>query len=79
MTTTVHAPRRRRFTADQVSAGSVAWRMLAGLAVLVVFVAPYVLMFVSSLKSKSEILQVPPTFRISLFDLSELKIGRAHV
>jgi len=30
--------------------------------VLLVFVAPYAIMFVSSLKSKSEILQVPPTF-----------------
>jgi len=59
---TVHAARRRRFTADQVSAASVAWRMVAGLVVLIVFVAPYLLMFVSSLKSKSEILQVPPTF-----------------
>jgi multiple sugar transport system permease protein len=59
---TVHAARRRRFTADQVSAASVAWRMIAGLVVLIVFVAPYLLMFVSSLKSKSEILQVPPTF-----------------
>jgi multiple sugar transport system permease protein len=58
----VHPPRRRRFTADQVGAGTVVWRMIAGLVVLVVFVAPYAIMLVSSLKSKSEILQVPPTF-----------------
>jgi len=58
----VHAPRRRKFTADQVGAGTVVWRMIAGLVVLVVFVAPYAIMLVSSLKSKSEILQVPPTF-----------------
>jgi multiple sugar transport system permease protein len=57
-----HPRRKRRYTTDQVSAVAVAWRMLAGLVVLVVFVAPYVVMFISSLKSKSEILQVPPTF-----------------
>ena len=55
-------PRRRRYTADQVGLAAVLWRMAAGLAVLVVFVAPYVLMLVSSLKSKSEILRVPATF-----------------
>jgi multiple sugar transport system permease protein len=55
-------PRRRRYTADQVGIATVFWRMAAGLAVLVVFVAPYVLMLVSSLKSKSEILRVPATF-----------------
>ncbi len=54
-------PTRRRFTTDQVGAGTVAIRMIAGLVVLLVFVAPYVLMAISSLKSKSEILSVPPT------------------
>jgi multiple sugar transport system permease protein len=59
---TPHAPRRRRYTVDQVGIAAVLWRMAAGLAVLLIFVAPYVLMFLSSLKSKSEILRVPATF-----------------
>ena len=54
--------RRRRYTADNVGAGTVALRMVAGLAVLLIFVAPYGVMLFSSLKSKREILQVPPTF-----------------
>jgi multiple sugar transport system permease protein len=58
---TPHA-RRRRYTADQVGIAAVLWRMAAGLVVLLIFVAPYVLMFLSSLKSKSEILRVPATF-----------------
>jgi multiple sugar transport system permease protein len=52
---------RRRYTADSVGAGTVAIRMAAGLVVLLIFVAPYVLMLISSLKSKSDILSVPPT------------------
>ena len=60
MTLTVN--RSRRYTDDQVTAGRVAVRMAAGLVVLVIFVAPYLIMFFSSLKSKREILQVPPTF-----------------
>jgi multiple sugar transport system permease protein len=45
-----------------VGLGSVILRVAAGLVVLLVFVAPYVVMLFSSLKSKREILQVPPTF-----------------
>jgi multiple sugar transport system permease protein len=59
MTTITH---RRRYTKDQVGAGTVGLRMLAGLVVLLIFVAPYGLMLISSLKSKSEILSVPPSF-----------------
>jgi multiple sugar transport system permease protein len=55
-------PTRRRYTVDQVPARTVALRCLAGLVVAAVFVAPYLLMAVSSLKSKAEILSVPPTF-----------------
>jgi multiple sugar transport system permease protein len=54
--------RRRRFTTDQVGAGRIVLRMAAGLVVLLVFVAPYLVMFFGSLKTKREILQVPPTF-----------------
>ena len=54
--------RIRRYTADQVPLGTVILRMSVGLLVLLFFVAPYLVMLVSSLKSKREILRVPPTF-----------------
>ena len=60
--TTASVARKRRYTTDQVGAGTVALRMIAGFVVLLIFVAPYLIMFFSSLKSKREILQVPPTF-----------------
>jgi len=59
---TVTAPRRRRYTADQVTAGSVALRMAAGLVVLLIFVLPYTIMFFGSVKTKSEIRSVEPTY-----------------
>ncbi|WP_235496639.1 carbohydrate ABC transporter permease [Leifsonia sp. Root4] len=54
--------RKRRYTEDQISAGRVAWRMAAGLAVLLIFILPYVIMFFGSVKSKSEIRSVDPTY-----------------
>ncbi|SDS23905.1 carbohydrate ABC transporter permease [Microterricola viridarii] len=54
--------RKRRYTEDQVSAGKVAWRMAAGLAVLLIFILPYLIMFFGSVKSKSEIRSVDPTY-----------------
>jgi multiple sugar transport system permease protein len=54
--------RKRRYTEDQVSAGRVAWRMAAGLAVLLIFILPYLIMFFGSVKSKSEIRSVDPTY-----------------
>lgn len=54
--------RKRRYTEDQVSAGRVALRMAAGLAVLLIFVLPYLIMFFGSVKSKSEIRSVDPTY-----------------
>ena len=54
--------RRRRFTADQVPAGRVALRMAAGLAVLLIFVLPYTIMFFGSVKTKAEIRSVDPTY-----------------
>ncbi|MFT4122385.1 MAG: carbohydrate ABC transporter permease [Microbacteriaceae bacterium] len=55
-------PRRRRYTADQIPVSRVVVRMLVGLLVVAIFVAPYGLMLISSLKSKSAILKVPPVF-----------------
>ncbi len=54
--------RRRRYTADQVPAGRVVLRMAAGLAVLLVFVLPYAIMFFGSVKTKAEIRSVHPTY-----------------
>jgi multiple sugar transport system permease protein len=54
--------RRRRYTADQVTARSVALRMSAGLVVLLIFVLPYTIMFFGSVKTKAEIRSVEPTY-----------------
>ncbi|MGV8882728.1 MAG: carbohydrate ABC transporter permease [Rhodoglobus sp.] len=54
--------RRRRYTADQVGIGSVILRCVAGLVVALVFVAPYVVMFFGSVKTKAEIRSVNPTY-----------------
>lgn len=56
------ALRKRRYTTDQVPLGSVALRMFAGLLVLLVFIAPYSIMFFGSVKSKPEIRSVDPTY-----------------
>lgn len=62
MATTTPRRRQRRYTTDQVGAGTVALRMLAGLAVIVIFVLPYTIMFFGSVKTKSEIRSVDPTY-----------------
>lgn len=54
--------RRRRYTEDQVPLGSVALRMAGGLVVLVVFLLPYVIMFLGSVKTKAQIRSVNPTY-----------------
>jgi len=54
--------RRRRFTADQVPLRTMLLRMLAGAVVLAIFVIPYLIMFFGSVKSKSEIRSVNPTY-----------------
>ncbi len=59
---TVERRRARRFTADEVTISHVVWRLVAGVAVFLVFIAPYVVMFFSSVKSKSEIRSVDPTY-----------------
>ncbi len=54
--------RRRRYTEDQVPLGRMLLRMLAGLLVLIVFVLPYSIMFFGSVKTKSQIRSVDPTY-----------------
>lgn len=54
--------RRRRYTEDQVPLGKMIWRMLAGLVVLLIFVLPYSIMFFGSVKTKSQIRSVEPTY-----------------
>ncbi|MGW9632243.1 carbohydrate ABC transporter permease [Agromyces sp. NPDC055520] len=54
--------RKRRYTEDQVPLGTVLVRMLAGLIVLAVFVMPYIIMFFGSVKTKSQIRSVDPTY-----------------
>ncbi|MGO4104234.1 carbohydrate ABC transporter permease [Leifsonia sp. YAF41] len=55
-------PRKRRFTTDQVPLGSVVLRMIVGAIVLIIFVLPYLIMFFGSVKTKSEIRSVNPTY-----------------
>ncbi|WBU38400.1 carbohydrate ABC transporter permease [Homoserinibacter sp. YIM 151385] len=54
--------RRRRYTADQVPASRVALRMLLGAIVLLVFVLPYAVMLLGSVKTKAEIRSVDPSY-----------------
>ena len=54
--------RRRRYTEDQVTLPRVLLRMLAGFIVLVVFLLPYSIMFFGSVKTKSQIRSVEPTY-----------------
>lgn len=62
MSATAVVRRPRRYTADQVGIGRVLRRCLAGLAVILIFVAPYVVMFFGSVKTKAEIRSVDPTY-----------------
>lgn len=62
MSATAVVRRPRRYTADQVGIGRVLLRCLAGLAVILIFVAPYVVMFFGSVKTKAEIRSVDPTY-----------------
>ena len=57
------APRRRaRYGSDQASGPRVALRMVVGLVIALIFLAPYVIMAIGSLKSRPEILSVPPKY-----------------
>ncbi len=54
--------RRRRYTTDQVPLSRVIWRMVAGALVFGIFVLPYLIMFFGSVKTKSQIRSVDPTY-----------------
>lgn len=54
--------RRKRYTADKVPLGTVIGRMAVGLIVFAVFVLPYLIMFFGSVKTKSQIRSVDPTY-----------------
>ena len=58
----VEVRRRRRYTADQVGLGAVLLRCFAGLVVALIFIAPYIMMFFGSVKTKAEIRSVDPTY-----------------
>ena len=54
--------RKRRYTEDQVTLPRVILRMAAGILVLAIFVLPYLIMFAGSVKTKSQIRSVDPTY-----------------
>lgn len=56
------ATKKRLYTEDRVPLGSVLLRVIAGAVVLLIFVMPYVIMLLGSVKSKAEIRSVEPTF-----------------
>ena len=49
-------------TEDRASRSTVIWRMVAGLAVAALFLVPYAVMFIGSLKTQAEILSIPPSY-----------------
>ncbi|WP_427131519.1 carbohydrate ABC transporter permease [Pseudarthrobacter sp. S9] len=55
-------PRKTRYGSDQASGPRVALRMAAGLIIALIFISPYVIMAIGSLKSRPEILGVPPKY-----------------
>ncbi|MDK1328175.1 carbohydrate ABC transporter permease [Arthrobacter sp. zg-Y1143] len=56
------APRKRRYGADNVSARRMWARTVIGALIALVFLTPYLIMLVGSLKTRSEILSVPPEY-----------------
>jgi multiple sugar transport system permease protein len=56
------APGRRARRRRSRSPGKVALQCLAGAVVALVFLFPYVIMFIGSLKGRFDVLAVPPTF-----------------
>jgi multiple sugar transport system permease protein len=59
----VSATRRKaRYGSDQASGPRIALRMVVGLIIALVFLSPYVIMAIGSLKSRPEILSVPPKY-----------------
>lgn len=62
MTAVTVVSRRRKYTSDQVSVGTVIFRCFAGLVVALIFIAPYIIMLFGSVKTKAEIRSVDPTY-----------------
>src|SRR5690625_2566966 len=60
--TVTTAQRPRRYTSDKITGARLSLRLLGGALITLVFVLPYVVMFLGSFKSRSEILGVPPTY-----------------
>ncbi|MCC3279807.1 carbohydrate ABC transporter permease [Arthrobacter sp. zg-Y40] len=56
------ALRKRRYGADNVSARRMWARTVIGALIALVFLTPYLIMLVGSLKTRSEILSVPPEY-----------------
>lgn len=56
------APRKKRYGSDQAGLGTIAIRMIVGLIIALAFISPYVVMAIGSLKSRPEILKVPPAY-----------------
>lgn len=54
--------RQKRYGSDQVSGRRMGLRMVIGAIVALVFLLPYAIMLVGSLKTRSEILAVPPAY-----------------
>ena len=55
-------PRSRRYGADNVSARRMWTRVVVGALIALVFLTPYLIMLVGSLKTRPEILSVPPEY-----------------
>lgn len=49
-------------TEDRASQKTVIWRMVAGIGVAALFLIPYAVMFIGSLKTQTEILSIPPNY-----------------
>jgi multiple sugar transport system permease protein len=54
--------RARKYGADGATGGRMAARVVVGILIAIVFLVPYLIMLVGSLKTRSEILAVPPRY-----------------
>lgn len=55
-------PRAKKYGADGVSGRRMAGRVVVGILIALLFLIPYLIMIVGSLKTRSEILGVPPRY-----------------
>lgn len=60
--TTASHGRKKRYGEDQVTLPRMTGRIIVGVLVVIVFLTPYAVMFVGSLKTRREILSVPPLY-----------------